>query len=412
MKGQVLMLREIFSDGVYSLINKVFYFGAKTLAIILITHSLGVAQGSQFIFLISIVEIMRVTCDFGVDIYVIKRYGEVAEKNRLLITVFYQKITSGVLLYLTLLCYCILEKYDSTIYLPVSVVLIFSLLFNLSNSYFQSLNQNKILTPAIAFASVIVMLVFGSIYFLNIKFEPAIYLLVEVVFFSAVLYILSKKIDLSIISELRSYRFSSIVSLYKKTYSIGVTAIIVIIYSRLDNIYLRFFDSQNLAVYGQVFRMVDPLVMVSSVFSTVAYAKFSKFDLRKKEVRIMPFIFMMATYVLVSSIGYYILLIIVGERFVLPTNYFHSLVLGFLCIAGVKCLNGALTAILQSQGLYRIGLYVAFVCISIAVPAMYFLIRHFQVLGAIYAIIIVESVSFLLLGLSVFYYRVARVVKI
>ncbi|QLW74148.1 hypothetical protein HV139_08550 [Citrobacter freundii] len=396
------MLREIFNDGIYSLINKIFYFGAKTLAIILITHSLGASQGGQFIFLISIIEIMRVTCDFGVDIYVIKRYGEMVEKNKLLAIVFYQKITSGILFYFIVVGYCILEKYESAIYLPISLALIFSLLFNLSNSYFQSLNQNKELTLATTFASAIVMFVFGFIYFSNVKFEPFIYLFVEVVFFCSVLYVLLKKIDLKVANELRRYNFASIIHLYKKTYSIGVTAIIVILYSRLDNIYLKIFDPQNLAAYGQIFRMVDPLVMVSSVFSTVAYAKFSTFDLRKKEIKVMPFILMMATYVLVSSIGYYIFLVIVGEHFVLPTNYFQALVLGFLCIAGVKCLNGALTAILQSQGLYRIGLYVAFICILIAIPTMFFLIKYYLVLGAIYAIVLVESVSFVLLSFSVF----------
>lgn len=405
------MLREILNDGIYSLINKVFYFGAKTLAIILITHSLGASQGGQFIFLISIVEIIRVTCDFGVDIYVIKRYGEVVQKNKLLVTVFYQKMTSGILFYLMLIGYCILEKYDFSIYLPVSLALVFSLLFNLSNSYFQSLNQNKVLTPAITFASAIVISIFGFVWFSNFKLEPFNYLLVEMVFFCSVLYVLSKKIVLKNINELWKYDFSSILQLYRKTYSIGITAIIVIIYSRLDNIYLKVFDSKNLAVYGQIFRMVDPLVMVSSVFSTVAYAKFSKFDLRKKETKVMPFIFMMGSYVLFSSLGYYIFLVIIGERFVLPTNYFQVLVLGFLCIAGIKCLNGALTAILQSQGLYRIGLYVAFICILIAVPTMYFLIKKFQVLGSIYAIILIESVSFILLAFSVFSLSNHRVFK-
>ncbi|EGI6474478.1 hypothetical protein ABO68_005242, partial [Salmonella enterica subsp. enterica serovar Fluntern] len=84
----------------------------------------------------------------------------------------------------------------------------------------------------------------------------------------------------NIIREFQAFKFSSIIKLYKKTYSIGITAAIVIIYSRLDNIYLKIFDPQSLAVYGQVFRLVDPLVMVSSVFSTVAYAKFSNFNLR------------------------------------------------------------------------------------------------------------------------------------
>ena len=81
------MIRDIFNDGIYSLINKIGYFGAKTIAIILITRTLGVDEGSQFIFLISIIEIMRVIGDFGVDVYVIRKYGDVPNKERLLCTV-------------------------------------------------------------------------------------------------------------------------------------------------------------------------------------------------------------------------------------------------------------------------------------------------------------------------------------
>lgn len=82
-------------------------------------------------------------------------------------------------------------------------------------------------------------------------------------------------------------------------------------------------------MYGQVFRLVDPLVMVSSVFSTVAYAKFSNFNLRKREVKVKPFIYMMLMYVLLGSISYYIVLSIIGEWFVLPTSHFQTFVLGF-----------------------------------------------------------------------------------
>ncbi|EDQ7721595.1 oligosaccharide flippase family protein, partial [Salmonella enterica subsp. enterica serovar Cerro] len=383
------------------LFNKICYFGAKTLAIILITRSLGSTEGGQFIFLIGIVEILRVICDFGVDIYVIKRYGEIHEKNKLLITVLCQKIFMGCVFFLMLTGYCFTERYSTNIYFPASLALVFSLLFNLSNSYFQSLNENKKLTPFISVAGVFSALLLGCLYLMEMEFKAYNYLIVEILFFFAVLCALIKKIDSNIIREFQAFKFSSIIKLYKKTYSIGITAAIVIIYSRLDNIYLKIFDPQSLAVYGQVFRLVDPLVMVSSVFSTVAYAKFSNFNLRKREVKVKPFIYMMLMYVLLSSISYYIVLSIIGEWFVLPTSHFQTFVLGFLCIAGIKCLNGALTAILQSQGLYKIGLYVSLCCICLALPLMYMLIKFYQAPGAIYSIIIIESLSFILLSASV-----------
>ena len=68
------MLKDILSDGIYALFNKVSYFGAKTLAIVLITRELGIESGGVFIFLIGTLEILRVVSDFGVDIFVIKKY--------------------------------------------------------------------------------------------------------------------------------------------------------------------------------------------------------------------------------------------------------------------------------------------------------------------------------------------------
>lgn len=396
------MLKEIFNDGVYALFNKICYFGAKTLAIILITGSLGTEKGGQFIFLIGVVEILRVTCDFGVDIFVIKKYGEVTNKEQLLITVFYQKIGTGLLFSSLMAGCCYAMMYNIEFFTPISMALIFSLLFNLSNSYFQSLNENKQLTPFIIVASIIVISFFCILYLNGVEYKPYGYLLVESVFFLSVFFALFRKIGFHIAKGLREFEFRSVIKLYKNTYSIGITAFLVIIYSRLDNIYLNIYDPQNLAVYGQMFRLVDPLVMVSSVFSTVAYAKFSRFDLRKKEVNVRPFIIMMAAYVVVSSIGYYIMLNTLGKMFILPTVYFQYFALGFLCIAGIKCLNGALTALLQSQGLYKIGMCISLVCICLAIPIMYIFIRYHQALGAIYSIITIELVSFILLSISVF----------
>ncbi|RLZ95025.1 O17/O44/O106 family O-antigen flippase, partial [Enterobacter hormaechei subsp. hoffmannii] len=52
------MLKDILSDGIYALFNKVSYFGAKTLAIVLITRELGIESGGVFIFLIGTLEIL------------------------------------------------------------------------------------------------------------------------------------------------------------------------------------------------------------------------------------------------------------------------------------------------------------------------------------------------------------------
>ncbi|CDH34424.1 hypothetical protein [Xenorhabdus bovienii] len=398
------MLRDILNDGFYALFNKICYFGAKTLAIVLITQKLGLQHGGSFIFLIGVVEILRVVSDFGIDIYVIRKYSEINYKIKLLRIVFYQKLISGCLLSLLLILYCFIFNYKSSVYIPVAMSLVFSLLFNLANSYYQSLNLNRKLSPAILIALIITSMMFLLTYVNDVAFEASYYLLVEFFFVSSVFLILIKKVGLKLLISIKGFSLKNIPDLYSKTASIGVNAIIVIVYSRLDNIYLKNFDPNSLASYGQVFRLIDPLVMVSSVFSTVAYAKFSKLNLREKGgiKKTIPFLVLILFYVLLSSFVYYMLILCFGGIIILHTTYLDSMIAGFLCIAGIKCMNGALTAILQSQGLYRISLYIAVLCITIAVPLMYVLINIYDAIGAIYSIVIVELVSFILLTFSVF----------
>lgn len=77
------------------------------------------------------------------------------------------------------------------------------------------------------------------------------------------------------------------------------------------------------------------------------------------------------------------------------------MILGFLLIAGIKCMNGALTSIIQSQGLYRFGLYIALICMFIAIPLMYILVHQYGTIGAIFTIASVELTSMILLAVSI-----------
>ncbi|ECH8332824.1 O17/O44/O106 family O-antigen flippase, partial [Salmonella enterica subsp. enterica] len=107
------MIKEIFSDGIFSLFNKICYFGFKTLAIILVTRSLGEQVGGDFIFLVGLLEVLRVVTDFGVDIFSIKKYNELSgNKLSLLNLVLNQKIISGLIVGVIFLFYCFFNGYD------------------------------------------------------------------------------------------------------------------------------------------------------------------------------------------------------------------------------------------------------------------------------------------------------------
>ncbi|MEH3257176.1 O17/O44/O73/O77/O106 family O-antigen flippase, partial [Escherichia coli] len=113
------MIKEIFSDGIFSLFNKICYFGFKTLAIILITRSLGEDVGGEFIFLVGFLEVLRVVTDFGVDLFVIKKYNDSTDKIKLLNVTFAQKILSGVIVLLLFCLYSFVQGYQYNVYIPI-----------------------------------------------------------------------------------------------------------------------------------------------------------------------------------------------------------------------------------------------------------------------------------------------------
>lgn len=393
------MLKDIFNDGIFALFNKVCYFGAKTLTILIITRELGIEDGGSFILLIGMLEILRVLADFGVDVYVIRKYTEGKNKLELLGSVFCQKLITGSIFSLIFFAYCHFAGYTFNVYGPIAISLFFAMFFNMAGSFFQSLNSNKSLTPIIIFTAIVIVTLLLISYALKLKFSAWYYLFVEIAFVSAVSFSLFKYLGFELFKRFKQISLKNVFSLYKKTKSIGFNAIIVILYSRLDNFYIKHFDPTHLASYGQVFRLIDPLVMISSVFSTVAYARFSHYDLSegKHFKKVTPFILCVMLYVFTSSIIYYIAISLFGHDILLYTNDVYTIVICFLFVASIKCVNGALTSIIQSQGLYRFGLYTASICVFVAVPLMYYLTSRYGALGAVYTIISVESISLMLL---------------
>lgn len=375
----------------------------KTFLIVLITHSLGVKFGGEFIFVAGLLEILRVLADFGVDVFVIKKYNDCTDKTKLLALVFRQKILIGFAVFVLLVLYCFVAGYDVSVYLPVAIALPLALLFNLSNSYFQSANENKKLTPAIIVAALVTGGGIIAVRFIVNSYSAWCYLFVEIVFVSMVTYRLLKTSKLNLKEVFLFSSAKPVFQLYKNTANIGLTAVIVMIYSRLDNFYIKFFAPADLAAYGQIFRMIDPLVMVSSVFSTVAYARFCHLNLRESKMlkKLIPFLLCVIGYGVISSSIYYFIIDFVGDYILIDNKNNHYLIICLLIVAAIKCFNGGLTAILQSQGLYKIGLYISNVCIITVIPVMYFLTEKYGVKGTAGTLIIIETISLSLLVISV-----------
>lgn len=183
--------------------------------------------------------------DFGVDLFVIKKYNDSTDKIKLLNVTFAQKILSGVIVLLLFCLYSFVQGYQYNVYIPIvlalpvlyfliSQIAIFNLSIPINLSRFRS--QLHLLQR-----------VRSSLFsiFLNVKFNAWDYLCVELLFVSLVTLKLFVSVKFRFIRTSAFDVLMSILSLYKYTLSIGLTAVVVIIYSRIDNFYLKTLFAQG-----------------------------------------------------------------------------------------------------------------------------------------------------------------------
>ncbi|PSU85463.1 hypothetical protein C0W42_21420 [Photobacterium kishitanii] len=404
------MIKAVVNDSFYSLINKICYFLFKTLTILLVINFSPKEYMVIFVLCVSTSEILRIIVDFGVDTYSVRNFARstIEDKVKYANIVFRQKIIFGFFASVisSLILYCI---YRNAVVFVVLGAVPFSLLFNLPISFFQAISDSRKITGRVVVASVISgsFVMISYLFFKGDNVTLFLYIINEIIFSILAVSVLFKY---KILKWSFNFSFYDLFKLYKGTLYIGLTATLVIFYSRADTFILGYLHNSNMGLYASIFRIVDPFVMVFSVFSTVLYANLSRKSISRGYLAIF-FCCIIAVLVIAGSVYWW------GVSYIIPIiipaikveNLLgEKLIIILMILAIIKCINGMVTALILSKGLFKVSFFSAMLCCTFSIPVIYSFTIKYNILGTGYALIVIESVSLIFLILLLTFYRKKR----
>jgi len=252
--------------------------GLSRIGILLgIAHVYGPGSFGQVSLAISLVEILRTFSEFGVDTVSIRKFAHVdpSDRPQLLASIAGTKLILGTCFYfLGVGALSFVANNRAEIWLGViaGLALFFSSLLGAISSYFQSsFSMARILRTTLVSSTISVLFAFVSIY----ARAPLLLVIVALPMADAInLFLISRRLD----APLRM-RFSiqQAAALLRESLPVGVMAVLVVLYIRLDNLFVfKFAGEASLGVYALCYRLIEPGLMVPAAFSTTAYALLSR----------------------------------------------------------------------------------------------------------------------------------------
>lgn len=383
---------------------------ARILLLLLIAKRFGPEDFGRLSLVLSVVEIVRVIADFGLDIVTIRRFSvNRLLSERLLGNALSLKLISATLGYIASIAVYQLLYHDGEgvkLAFIVGTSLYTSLLLNAFVSYFQAnLNMSSIIISSLVSAVSYVFLTFLGLYS---HWSLASF---------ALIIPASELINLLITSSIYG-RISSVrlrlnrkiaLSLMRESVPVAISAIAIVLYLRLDNLLVGWFlNEASVGVYSAGYRFTEPFMLVFSSLSLSIYASLSqkgKADLSNKVSRTLFRI--IATVVGLSAIGA-LLLSIFAERLLgmISPEYHNAVtVLRILSLSVVfKALNAQLTAMINSRGRFSLITVIAIINLTINIALNLLMIPKYGIIGAAIAVTATEGVNTIMQMVCIKYY--------
>lgn len=375
--------------------------------LLLIAGKYGPTLFGKLALAISMMEIFRAFSEFGLDTVSIRRFSQEneSERSRLLAQIVSSKTLAAGICYAASLLVMLALAGDS-------VVLLFSLIANLSlfsanlvgafSSYYQSqLKMSEVFPPTmVSFGLYLVLSC--SLIFSHVSLVLVICLLPACELLNVVL-LYRKTSDLPRFH----FDFSNSLSLFKESLPLGLMAAMVLLYVRLDNIFVfKFIGSAALGIYAAGFRIVEPALMVPHAFSISLFTILSArghHSLKRKDLLHAVFHSMWPAYLFVICAGS---VLMAGGNVILRhfgTSYLGAVpVLRILSVVLLfRTLNITLTSIVNSRGQYSALAKITGSNLLVNIVLAFLLIPRFGIQGAAWAAFGTELWNFIAQGACV-----------
>lgn len=372
-----------------------------------IARAYGPAEFGQLSLVISMVEILRTFSEFGVDTISIRKFAQVPEEKRthLLGGIVGAKLQMAAFFYvmgaLVLLIFT-----RQTVELVLGAVVGLSLFFcgvlGAFTSYLQSFfSVAKIFRTTLITGLVSVCLASAAI----VGKAPLLWVIAALPLGDALnMMLLSRKLDRPLRPR---FKLRETVSLLKESLPVGLATTSVVLYFRLDNLFIfKFAGDAALGLYSVCYRLIEPALLMPNSCSSTSYTLLSGEEYQQDGAgRIARVLFrtMWPAYVFAAVTA--ICFVLLGKPFL--TRFFPTyssafpiilvLVLTFI----VRTVNATLIAVLNSRGKYTLLAKITGVNLAANLLFVIALVPKWGPMGAAWAALATEVLNGLLQGQGV-----------
>ncbi|MFL6436225.1 MAG: oligosaccharide flippase family protein [Terriglobales bacterium] len=374
--------------------------GLTRLGILLaIARTYGPEAFGKLSLAIAMVEILRMFSDFGIDTISIRRFTQVAPAQRaellewilggkLVLAACFYAVAAGALFLLAK------GNFEVSLGLIAGVSIFFSNILGAFVSYLQSFfSMSRIFGSTVASSA-------ASVLFASVAIHTKASLLFVIVALpladalNLILFCSGSDLPLRL-----KFDFRQTLSLLRESFPVGITSALVILYFRLDTLFVfKFAGAVALGLYSACFRVIEPALMIPSSFSTTAYAVLSSTDSGSNTIRRAMQTVLRTMWPAYTAIG---ALAVTGllagkvflERFfpMYLQAYPIMMILIFALLA--RSANMGLTSIFHSRGLYSTITRIAAVNLCVNLILVLLLVEKYGAVGAAWAALLTEGVN-------------------
>lgn len=371
----------------------------RIILMLLIAKSFGPVDFGRLSLVLAVVELFKVIADFAVDVVTIRRFSQNRLlSGRLLGNVLTFKLLSASAAYIIAnigFWWIYRSREGLELLLIIGGSLYTTLLVNAFVSYFQA-NLNMV---SIMISSLVSTFFYVSMTILGLYNNWSIFILAAIIPVSELMNLLITAKIYNIKTPI-SLQFNGkiILSLLKESFPVAIAGIIVVVYSRMDNLMLGWFVGEaGVGVYAAAYRLTEPFLLIFSSLSLSLYASMSESKRPSDLIKTRQTFFRLMVPVLILSFSAALFLFLISTKItgLISDKYIGSAkVLGILSWSILfKSINAQLTAFINSRGKYSYITIIAMNNLIIIIALNLLLLPTYNIIGPAIALVVAEAIN-------------------
>jgi len=397
-------------------INSSSWVGARAVAgltrvgiLLAIARAYGPAKFGELSLAISIVEILRIFSEFGVDTISIRKFAQVPpdEKTGLLGGILGAKLLMATCSYCLGAC-MLLFIADGGAEVQLGAVAGLSLFFagalGALSSYLQSsFSMYRLLRTTLLTSGVSICFAAAAI----VSKASLLWVILALPLADSLnLFLLWRKLDVPLHAR---FSVRETTALLRESLPVGLTAVSVILYFRVDNLFVfKFAGEAALGLYAVCYRIIEPALMVPSSFATTGYALLSSADYQSAGIGKVSRVLLRTMWPAYAFIATTAMVFLFAGRLLLARFFSgyqaaYPILLVLLIVLSVRTLNATLVAVLNSRAKYSILARITAANLAINLLLVVVLVPRWGALGAAWAAVLTETLSTLMQAQSIIY---------